>query len=224
MKSKDVSSLFSAMCPSALIISVFFLSHQLLEVALEVQCNPILPVTSHEVATCCVEGGDPATQAEAGEGGEGAEWVETEHRPTGEQGGSRRSSCRTVDRSLLPSWHLSFCPDCRLVGRTGRWEKHQWVSVAAAGDRDVGEAPPGEGPQGPAGTHAHRNRKSLTFKRKWQTCPSDWLWSRQSLMVWRSSWSRRKWRWWKRGSWKRLRSTENWMMTTTTLVRTSGWE
>lgn len=74
-----------------------YFPYQLLGVALELHCNSILRVTSHEVATCCVLGGDPAAQAEAGEGGEGAERVETQHRSTGEQGGSPLSSCCRVD-------------------------------------------------------------------------------------------------------------------------------
>lgn len=49
-------------------------------------------------ATCCVLGGDPAAEIEAGEGGERAKRVEAEHRSIGEQGGSRHLRQRTLGK------------------------------------------------------------------------------------------------------------------------------
>lgn len=61
-------------------------------------------------AVICAPGGDTAAQTEAGEGGERAKWIETEHRSIGEQGGSL-----CLCHSFLGGWCLRLVVEsCRL--------------------------------------------------------------------------------------------------------------
>ena len=57
----------------------------------------------------------------------------------------------------------------------------------------------------------------VTFHQCWQALSLDLCESanRLRVMPWRNSWSHRRWRWWKLGSWKHRSSTGSWTTTTT---------
>lgn len=67
--------------------------------------------------------------------------------------------------ALVCLW-VCYGPDCRIVGRTGWWERHEWISIPTARDWNIRETPAGERPEGFTGTCItfHKGENSNIFK------------------------------------------------------------